>query len=128
MPRRSVSAFTQLQRHAQRLIVGLGTEIRTRKAELIRLEQEFEQLTGIAGLRGSGIAKKTPLKRVAARGRRINWSEVLAKLPKEFKASDIRRIRGLKDKRASELFAAITRWIDVQAVKKKARGVYLRLK
>jgi len=59
---------------------------------------------------------------------RINWTEVLNKLPKQFKASDIRAVRGLRDKRSSEIFAAITRWIDGGAVKRRDRGMYERLK
>ncbi|MGO9452743.1 MAG: hypothetical protein ACLQDV_17125 [Candidatus Binataceae bacterium] len=125
MPRsKRLSAFSQLQQYAQRLLAGLATEIRAKKAELARLEQEFGKLTGIAGLHAAVSAPK----RAPATSHRINWSEVLAKLPKEFKASDIRNVRGLKGKSASELFAAITRWIDSGAAKKKERGIYLRLK
>ena len=54
--------------------------------------------------------------------RRIRWGTVLEQLPKEFKASNLRQVRGLKDKRSSELFAAITRWIKGGSVKKKARA------
>ena len=61
-----------------------------------------------------------------ARGGRINWRTVLSQVPKQFKAADIRGVRGLKDKRPSEIFAAITRWIDAGMVKRKARGVYER--
>ena len=131
MPRKTASVFSQLQQQARKLLAGLAAEIQSRKSELARLEQEFEQVTGIAGLRGiaraprHGQAKPAATPRAGGR-KRINWSEVLAKLPQEFKASDIRKVRGLKDKRASELFAAITRWIDSGAVKKKARGVYMR--
>ena len=132
MPRRSASAFSQLQRLARKLLAGLTAEIRSRRSELERLEREFEQLTGIAGLRGAAhAARQKATKTIAAtrtRRRRINWTEVLGRLPPVFKASDIRNVRGLKDKRASELFAAITRWIDSGAVKKKARGVYARTK
>lgn len=137
MTRKTASAFSQLQQQARKLLAGLAKEIRSKKTELARLEQEFEQVTGIAGLRGArpvikGARTKNtagPFRvRTVGRGKRINWAEVLAKLPQEFKAADIRSVRGLKDKRASELFAAITRWIDSGAVKKKSRGLYLRVK
>ncbi len=59
-------------------------------------------------------------------GKRINWGAVLRQLPKQFKASNIRQVRGLKDKRPSEIFAAITRWIEAGSVKRKARGLYER--
>ncbi|MGO9607198.1 MAG: hypothetical protein ACLQAT_28030 [Candidatus Binataceae bacterium] len=124
MPRKTISPFSQLQQHARRLVAGLANEIRSKKTELVRLEQEFEKFTGLASLRGSTPAANRISKAVG----RTDWSQVLAKLPKEFKASDIRSIRGLKSKRPSELFAAVTRWIDSGVVKKKTRGVYLRTK
>jgi hypothetical protein len=52
---------------------------------------------------------------------------VLEQLPKQFKAPDIRQIRGLKDKRSSEIFAAVTRWIQAGTVKRKERGLYERV-
>ena len=48
-------------------------------------------------------------------------------LPKQFKASHIRTVRGLKNKRPSEFFAAITRWMEAGAVKRKERGLYERV-
>ena len=52
---------------------------------------------------------------------------MLEQLPKQFKAGDVRKIRGLNDKRSSELFAAVTRWIQGGKVKRKDRGLYERL-
>lgn len=60
--------------------------------------------------------------------KRISWGAVLAQLPRQFKASDLRQVRGLNDKRSSELFGAITRWIEAGSVKRKARGAYVRVK
>jgi hypothetical protein len=51
---------------------------------------------------------------------------VLDQLPKQFGAAEIRSVRGLKGKRPSEIFAAITRWIEAGSVKRKSRGVYER--
>ena len=59
-------------------------------------------------------------------GGRINWRIVIEGLPKQFTASDVRGIRALKDKRASEIFAAVTRWIDAGIIKRKERGLYER--
>jgi hypothetical protein len=139
MPRKSTGAFSQLQQQAKKFLGGIAAEIRLKRAELALLEQQFEQATGIAGLRGRASLSKDARTKAIGRprksgggnsrsSRRSNWTEVLANLPKEFKASDIRKVRGFKDKRASELFAAITRWTDAGTVKKKARGVYIRVK
>jgi len=124
MPRREnigvASAFRQVQKQARQLLVGLRKEIRGKEAELSRLREEERRLalmTGGAEARGRAAG---------ARGGRINWRAVLSQLPKQFKASDVRGVRGLREKRPSEIFAAITRWIDAGMVKRKARGVYER--
>jgi hypothetical protein len=52
---------------------------------------------------------------------------VLEILPKQFKASQVRTLRGLKSKRSSEIFAAITRWMEAGAVRRKERGLYVRI-
>jgi hypothetical protein len=75
------------------------------------------------GQRWTGGAK--PVSRGATV--RINWGTVLEQLPKQFNASQIRTVRGLKNKRSSEFFAAITRWMEAGAVKRKERGLYERV-
>jgi hypothetical protein len=131
MPRTTTagsSAFTQVQAQARELLAKLRSEIRVKDAELRRLRQEESKLADLTGqpgmaVRNGGIGAG----RRGARAR-INWSDVLNKLPKQFKASDIRAVRGLRDKRSSEIFAAITRWIEAGAVKRRDRGIYERLK
>jgi hypothetical protein len=51
----------------------------------------------------------------------------LEQLPQQFKAAEVREVRGLKGKRPSEIFAAITRWIEGGIVRRKARGLYERV-
>ena len=124
MPSGNASPFVQLQQQARKIITGLASQISSKKSELRLLEGQLEKLTSLAGLRGTRAAAR----RARVARTRIDWSQVLKNLPKEFQASNVRKIRGLKDKRPSELFAAITRWIDSGAVKKKKRGIYLRVK
>jgi hypothetical protein len=128
MPRRrrnfggASSAFEQIRRQARSLLSNLRMEIRNKENELKRLKEEEARLGGLtgrpAGAGGGGGG-------AVGRGR-INWRAVLSQVPKQFKAADIREVRGLRDKRPSEIFAAITRWIDAGLVKRKARGQYLR--
>ncbi len=108
MPRRKNvgSAFRQVQQQARTLVANLQKEIRAREMELKQLKEEETSLGQLTG---------------------INWRAVLQQLPKQFKAAHIRDIRGLKGKRPSEIFAAITRWIDAGTVKRKARGLYERV-
>ena len=122
------SAFTQVQAQARELLAKLRTDIRTKDAELRRLRQEESKLAALTGQ--PGMSNADGGMGAGRRGvrTRINWSDVLSKLPKQFKASDIRAVRGLRDKRSSEIFAAITRWIEGGTVKRRDRGMYERLK
>jgi hypothetical protein len=127
MPRKSASgaatsAFQQVQRQARMLLVNLRKEIRTREMELGKLKQEEARLGHLIGRTSAGTERGAG----AMRGR-VNWRSVLSALPKQFKASDVRNVRGLKQKRPSEIFAAITRWIDAGTAKRRSRGVYERV-
>jgi hypothetical protein len=132
MPRRkgfksTASAFHQVQQQARAVLNKLRSDIRGKEAELARLKAEEESLSRLAGQMAPRAARaRRPAGGGGGRGKRINWSTVLAQLPKQFKAADVRQMRGLKDKRPSEIFAAITRWIEAGTAKRKARGVYER--
>ena len=131
MPRMTTgetSAFIQVQAQARELLAKLRSDIRTKDAELRRLRQEESKLAALTGQAGMAVTDGgIGAGRRGVRAR-INWGDVLNKLPKQFKASDIRAVRGLRDKRSSEIFAAITRWIDGGTVKRRERGMYERLK
>lgn len=120
--RASTSAFQQVQRQARTLLINLRKEIRVKESILSKLREEEERLGSLIG--GAGAGSKAVSS--GPRGR-VNWRNVLIALPKQFKAADVRNVRGLKGKRPSEIFAAITRWIDAGAAKRKARGVYERV-
>ena len=127
MPRKkasrgAASAFQQVQRQARTLLINLRKDIRIKESILSKLKQEEARLGSLIG-RGGGAAKAISS---GPRGR-VNWRAVLSALPKQFKAADVRNVRGLKGKRPSEIFAAITRWIDAGAAKRKTRGVYERV-
>ncbi len=124
MPRKktsggAASAFQQVQRQARTLLLNLRKEIRAKESILSKLKAEEARLGSLIGRSvGSAISVSS-----GATGR-VNWRAVLSALPRQFKAADVRNVRGLKGKRPSEIFAAITRWIDAGAAKRKARGVY----
>ncbi len=126
------SALHQVQKQAQALLVSLRKEILAKERELLHLKNEEASLGRLTGSRMNAAARIAAPKgsAPAARGSRngrINWKSVLEQLPKQFKAAEVRDIRGLKGKRPSEIFAAITRWIEAGTVKRKARGLYERI-
>ncbi len=130
MPRKAAtnsatSAFRQVQQQARTLLINLRKEIRGKEAELRRLKEEESRLGLLIG--GPAAAAGPREAGGAMRGGRINWRAVLDQMPKQFKASDVRAVRGLKAKRPSEIFAAITRWINSGVVKRKTRGLYERV-
>jgi hypothetical protein len=110
------SAIRQVQKDARKLLAGLHKEIDARERELGRLRDDALKLTRLIG-----GAEPAP-----SGGSRVNWAEVLPQLPKRFTASDVREIREVSVKRASEIFAGITRWIEAGLVKRKDRGQYER--
>jgi hypothetical protein len=127
MPRKkasrgSASAFQQVQRQARTLLTHLRKDIRLKESILSKLKEEEARLGSLIGRRG-GTAKAVS---GGPRGR-VNWRNVLSELPRQFKAADVRKVRGLKEKRPSEIFAAITRWIDAGAAKRRARGAYEKI-
>jgi hypothetical protein len=127
MPRQqsAASAYEHVRQQAINALNRLRKDIRTVESELGILRKQEEQLRSIAG-EGRTAASAASSNGAPARGGRTNWRVVLEKLPKRFKASDVRGVRGLASKRSGEIFAAITRWIDSGAVKRKERGVYER--
>jgi len=121
------SAIRQVQLQARSLMANLRKEIRSKEAELRRLKEEESRLGMLIGSRVAAVSTRTASARGASRGGRVNWRSVLDQLPKQFKASDVHLVKGLKGKRPSEVFAAITRWIQTGSARRKARGVYERV-
>jgi len=120
------SAFSRLQQQARELLVGVRRKIHSKEADLQRLKKEESQLSVMAGQRRAKEAKLASAGSAGAAAR-INWGKVLEELPKQFKASQVRTVRGLKNKRSSEIFAAITRWMEAGTVKRRERGLYQRV-
>ena len=123
MPPTYASAFRQFQRRAHAALADLRREISSQERELRELRDEEMQLARLAGR----AALPTPSARLSVGSGRVDWRQVLVKLPKEFGTSDLRKIAALRRKRPSELYAGIARWTDAGLVKRKERGVYQRL-
>lgn len=120
------SGLAQVQKQAARLLVNVRKEIRAKEDELGRLKAEESKLSGLFASRATGGGGTAASRAIGGGRARINWGTVLEQMPKQFKAGDVRKVRGLKDKRSSEIFAAITRWTEAGTVKRKERGLYER--
>jgi hypothetical protein len=121
-----VSALNQLWKLTGELLAKLGNEIRSKERDLRRLKEAESKLVALTGQKR--IRRKRVAQRISGPIKRIDWQVILEKLPRQFRASDIRTVGAVKDKRHSELFSAITRWVEAGTVKRKDRGLYERLK
>jgi hypothetical protein len=120
------SALRQVQSKARQVLKSLASEIRAKDSELRRLLDDEAKLAALAGQRSAPPSRSE--RGVPGKGAgRVNWRAVLEILPRQFKASQVRAVRGLKSKRSSEIFAAITRWMEAGAVRRKERGLYVRV-
>jgi hypothetical protein len=120
------SAVRQVQGKARQVLKSLAQEIRAKESELRRLLDDEAKVAALTGQRSSPPSRSERGAPGKGAGR-VNWRAVLENLPRQFKASQIRTVRGLKNKRSSEIFGAITRWMDAGAVKRKKRGLYERV-
>lgn len=115
------SPYDRLRSEAVKALQGIQREIRRRETELSELRQQEQKIQSVMG---------RPAKEAVPKGgprSRIDWRAVLSRLPKQFTAADVRKVRGLAGKHSREIFAGITRWIDAKLVKRKERGVYERV-
>lgn len=120
------SAFQRVQKQARELVAALRNEIRAMEMDLKRLKDEESQLARLAGRGERAQAARNGAVRSGAG--RVNWGTVLEQMPKQFKAADVRKVRSVKAKRSSEIFAGISRWVEAGAVRRKDRGLYERVK
>jgi hypothetical protein len=129
------SAYQQVQHQAQVVLPQIQKDIRDLEADLASLRDQEQKLESLLGGQSAGAVSTRPIARgkpsqgrtSAASGRRTDWNAALAKLPKQFKAADVRKVPGMANKRPSEIFAGIGRWINAKLVKRKGRGMYERV-
>jgi hypothetical protein len=108
---------------ARAALTDLRREIAAREAKLRELRDQEMRLARLTGR----AVSPTPFARHSAGSGRVNWRQVLGRLPKEFRTSDLRKIGALRNKQSSEIYNGISRWTDAGLVKRKERGVYQRL-
>ena len=123
MPRTYPSTLRQFQRRARAALRDLRREISSRESELHELRDEETRLAPLA----RRVAMPTPSAGLSTGSGRVDWRQVLDRLPKEFRTSDLRKVGALRNKQSSEIYNGISRWTDAGLVKRKERGVYQRL-
>jgi hypothetical protein len=117
------SAAEQLRQNAASLLREVRGEIEQIVAKLRELREEENHLARFLG--------ETPMQQTnngaSHTESRTDWKAVLGTLPKKFKASDIRNIPQIGNRRSSEIYAGITRWMDAGLIKRAGRGDYVKV-
>jgi len=127
MPRTAqATGFNQLQKQVRQILTTIKQGIRSKEVEIKCLKLEESQLTGLLSHQPRGGGATSNGKGTART--RTDWTAILGQLPKRFRAADVHKIHDLKDRRSSEIYAGITRWMQGGSVKKKDRGLYERVK
>lgn len=126
MPRATRARFAdeiaQLRKRAGGLLANVRGKIRSVETELAHLKESTSSLLTLSGARLRSSKRKA--ERRTQGPSRVNCTNVLKQLPQRFRAGDIRKVRAVRSKRPSEIFAGITRWIEAGSVKRKERGLY----
>jgi hypothetical protein len=118
--------FALLRKQASRLLAKVRSEIRSVETELARLKESTSNLSTLYGPRRRRSERNAG--RRTGGPSRINWIKVLEQVPQRFNAGDVRKVREVRNKRPSEIFAGITRWIEAGSVKRKERGLYEKVR
>ena len=99
MPRRtedSVSAYERLRQQAVGALNQIRKGIHAAELELVTLRKQEQHLGQIIGEKPAARASVSDRAQVAAEPQgRTDWRAVLEKLPKRFKALDVRKVRQL---------------------------------
>src|SRR5689334_4456048 len=101
---RTSADVAQLRKRSRKLLVKLRQDIRTAENQLASLKKEGAMLANLTGVRTT-MASRRPVGSRPGRKSRIDWTKVLEQMPSQFKAGDVRKVRGLQNKRATEIFA-----------------------
>ena len=118
MPRTAqATGFNQLQKQVRKILTTIKQEIRSKEVEIKCLKLEESQLTGLLSHQPRGGGATSNGKGTART--RTDWTAILGQLPKRFRAADVHKIHYLKDRRSSEIYAGITRWMQGGRSKRK---------
>src|SRR5260370_35596152 len=114
MPRiAQATGFNQHQKQVRQILTTIKQAIRSKEVEIKRLKLEESQLTDLLGHQpssGGAISNGEGKARI-----RTDWTAILEQLPKQFRASALRKIPALKGSRSSAIYSGITHWLEAGA-------------
>jgi len=135
MPRpRRDDIFAPVKRQATRVLATLSQEIQKREAELRELISDANSWRTALGLggralhvgNGAGRQGRRPSAAPARRstGKRLDWDQVLASVPKRFGVDHVMKHPGARAKGRAQIYPAFTRWEATKKIRRVGKGEY----
>jgi hypothetical protein len=135
MPRpRNDDIFAPVRRQATRVLTSLSQEIQRRESELRDLVSQANSWRAALGLggralhvgNGAGRRGRRPSAAPARRsgGKRVDWDQVLASVPKRFGVDHVMRHPGARSKGRAQIYPALTRWEATKKIRRIGKGQY----
>jgi hypothetical protein len=135
MPRgRKADIFGSIRAQAAKVLQQLERQIATLEGELAQLVEQSNTWRNLIGgrrqqaSRGPGRPGRPgrPRGQGARRsgGKRVDWNEVLASVPRRFGVQDVMRHPGAASKGRAQVYPALSRWESAKLIRRVSQGVY----
>ena len=130
MPRgRGTDILSNFRVQAARALELLRREINRREAEIRDMVSQLDGwrafVNGGRRLGRPAIARRGPGR--PRGGKRVNWDEVLASVPKKFGIEDVMKHPGAAAKGRAQAYPALTRWETSGRIKRIEKGRYQKV-
>ncbi len=124
--RRDVLGAIRMQ--AAKVVQQLERQIRSLEDELAQLRQQASTWRSLLG-GGRGRAQVGAARRLVSGarrtgGKRVDWNEVLASVPRRFGVQDVMRHPGAAAKGRAQVYPALSRWEKAKLIRRVSQGVY----
>jgi hypothetical protein len=132
MPRgRKADIFGSIRAQAAKVLHQLERQIQSLEAELAQLVDQANTWRNLIGGRGQQASRGPgrpgrPRGQRAQRsgGKRVDWNEVLASVPRRFGVQDVMRHPGAAAKGRAQVYPALSRWESAKLIRRVSQGVY----
>src|SRR5262249_13722706 len=127
--------FGSIRAQAQRALATMGAEIERRERELKHLIEQSQHWrsalvikTGASGRRSSAVAAgRDSRTAIGGDGKRVDWDEVLASVPKRYGVEEVMKHPGARAKGRPQIYPAVNRWEAAKKIRRVGQGQYERV-
>jgi hypothetical protein len=123
MPRgRKTDFLGSIQAQAAKVLHQLESRIERLRSEIAEMTAQADSWRRAFG--GTGRRRGRPPGRSSGGGKRVDWNEVLASVPKRFGVEDVMKHPGAAAKGRAQVYPALSRWELAKLVRRVDKGVY----